>query len=255
MWHARQRRQTFCCLTCRCFVRYIPVASVGVWLLHVHRDDFSSLAVFASAHCARSFEVVFWTSQICRRVITTAFMVVLIISPRDETFCSISFLLLSILVLLRFTPFAVTKPSRPPFSAASSTVVCSDHLCICGTAHTAPHPPCTEFSRHLFPMQHPIHKTNLKQTRVRSNLTLSFYRFRGPCGGRIIGREPKSRHRGLRSPIWYTWQNNWRRCRMILSLSSTKSPPPPPQLLRNSQGDVFFHLLLLTNIHTHSHKR
>ena len=44
-------------------------------------------------------------------MITTAFMVVLIISPRDQTFCSISLLLLSILVLVLpgFTPFAVTK--------------------------------------------------------------------------------------------------------------------------------------------------
>ena len=39
-------------------MRYIPVASVGVWLLHARRDDFSSLAVFSSAHCARSFKVV-----------------------------------------------------------------------------------------------------------------------------------------------------------------------------------------------------
>ena len=32
------------------------MASVGVWLLHVRGDDFSA---FTSAHCARSFEVVF----------------------------------------------------------------------------------------------------------------------------------------------------------------------------------------------------
>ena len=35
------------------------MASVGVWLLHARRDDFSSLAVFASVHCVRSFKVVF----------------------------------------------------------------------------------------------------------------------------------------------------------------------------------------------------
>ena len=102
----RQRRQAFRCM---CFVRYIPVAPEGVWLLHARRDDFSSLALFASAHCARSFEVVFWTSQICRRMITTVLMVVLVISPRDQTFRSISFLLLSIVVLPGATPFAVTK--------------------------------------------------------------------------------------------------------------------------------------------------
>ena len=40
-------------------MRYISVASVGDWLLHERRDDFSNLAVFASAQCAHSFEVVF----------------------------------------------------------------------------------------------------------------------------------------------------------------------------------------------------
>ena len=61
-------------------------------------------------------------------MIATAFMVVLIISPRDQKFCSISFLLLSILVLPRYTPFAVLSLQGPHFLAASS-IVCSDHFC------------------------------------------------------------------------------------------------------------------------------
>ena len=59
-------------------------------------------------------------------MITTSFMVVLIISPRDQTFYSISFLLLSIIALPGFTPFLCGE--GPLLLAASSTVVWSDYF-------------------------------------------------------------------------------------------------------------------------------